>query len=287
MAKAKNAAAKVDGLRVFPAPTKGFDLLTASKKELTYHGLPQRPDPRKQPELAGLWEERAHRYRWFEHLKPEVIPSEIEIKPIPAAFGLTPLFSCGFELFDASAPITVLLGTFTVPNLNNSPNNGLPNDFTIFFGLGFLDLHVEMTVDAANNITTTVRIHTGAQVSLPVSPGDVISATLCLQDNSAGTAFYGLVNETTTQTVNFSLDTGFPRAVRINGGISRGSQFNGPPDPLAKFGIVYFDEVIAYSTKGTRLLTNGVATSMVDSSGSTLAVPQRINDFTFKLIYRG
>ena len=283
---AKKAAANIEGLRVFPAPPKGFDLLTASKKELTHHGLPQRPDPRTQPELAALWDDRAHRYKGFEHLQPEVLPPDSEIKPTAAAFGLSPLFSCGFELFNASAPITVLLGTFTVPNLRNSPNNGLPNDFRIFLGLGFLDLHVEMTVDASHNITTVVRIHTEAQVSLPVSPGDVISATLCLQDNSAGTAFYGLVNETTGQTVNFSLDTGFPPAVRINGGISRGSQFNGPPDPLARFGIVYFDEVVAYSTNGTRRLTDGVPTTMTDSSGSTLAVPQRINDFAFKLIYR-
>jgi len=282
----KKDGPNIEGLRLFPPPPKGFDLLTASKRELTRHGLPQRPDSRMQPELAALWEDRAHRYKGFEHLQPEVLAPETDIKPTASAFGLTPLFNCGFELFNASAPITVLLGTFTVPNLRNSPNNGLPNDFRIFFGLGFLDLHVEMRVDAAHNITTTVRIHTGAQVSLPVSPGDVISATLCLQDNSAGTAFYGLVNETTGQTVNFSLDTGFPRAVKINGGISRGSQFNGPPDPLARFGIVYFDEVVAYSTNGTRLLSNGLPTTMTNSSGLTLAVPQRINDFAFKLIFR-
>jgi hypothetical protein len=283
---AKKAATKIEGLRVFPPPPTGFDLLTASTKGLKRHGLPQRPDARTQPELAALWEDRAHRYKGFEHLQPELVPPDVEIQPAPVAFGLSPLFSCGFELFNASAPITVLLGTFTVPNLRNSPNNGLPNDFRLFFGLGFLDLHVEMTVTASNTITTAVRIHTGAQVSLPVSPGDVLSATLCLQDNAAGTAFYGLVNETTGQTMNFSLDTGFPRAVKINGGVSRGSQFNGPPDPLARFGIVYFDEVIAYSTNGTRLLTDGVPTTMTDSSGSTLAVPQRINDFAFKLIFR-
>ncbi len=283
---ANKATTSIKGLRVFPPPPKGFDLLAASSRELKHHGLPQRPDPHTQPELAGLWEDRARRYREFEHLRPELVPPQGELAPTPAAFGLSPLFSCGFELFDASAPITILLGTFTVPNLHNSPHNGLPNDFRIFFGLGFLDLHVEMTVDASHNVTTAIRIHTGAQVALPVSPGDVLSATLCLQDNAAGTAFYGLVNETTGQTMNFSLDTGFPRAVRINGGISRGSQFNGPPDPLARFGIVYFDEVIAYSTGGTRFLTNGVPTSMTDSAGSTLAVPQRINDFTFKLIFR-
>jgi hypothetical protein len=84
--------------------------------------------------------------------------------------------------------------------------------------------------------------------------------------------------------MNFTIDTGFPPAVTINAGISRGSQFNGPFDPLARFGVVYFDEVLAFTTNGTRLLTDGVPTTMVDSNGSTLASPQKLNDFAFKVI---
>jgi len=281
------AVSDMKGVRVFPPPPKGFDALAATKTALARHGLPLRPDPHKQPELAALWEQRARRYKGFEFLEPKLLPADTLTEPTAAGFGLSPLISCGYELFNSTAPITMVSGMWTVPNLNNSPNSGLPNDFRTFFGLGFLDVHVEMTVDAANNITSVIRIHTGAQVDLPVSPGDSISATLCLQTNSAGTAFYGLVNETTGQIVNFTIDTGFPPAVAINGGISRGSQFNGPPDPLARFGVVYFDEVVAYSTNGTRLLTDGEPTTMVDSNGSTLAIPQRLNDFAFKVTYRG
>jgi hypothetical protein len=192
----------------------------------------------------------------------------------------------GFELFSFGAPITMVSGTWTVPNLNHSPTTGPPNNFRTFFGLGFLDVHVEMTVDAAQNIIALIRIHTGAQVGLPVSPGDAISATLCLNTDPDGTAFYFLANETTSQTVNFVIQTGFPPAARINAGISRG-RFDGPPDPLARFGVVYFDEVLAFSTSGTRLLTDGVPTTMVDLNGSTLAIPQRLNDFAFKAVYRG
>jgi hypothetical protein len=144
-----------------------------------------------------------------------------------------------------------------------------------------------MTVDADQNVTALIRIQTGAEVAIPVHPGDAITCTLCLQTNPAGTAFFGFVNETTSQTVNFTIDTGFPPAVAINAGISRGSEFNGPLDPLARFGVVYFDELVAFSTGGTRLLTDGVPTTMVDSNGSTLAIPQRLSDFAFKVIYRG
>jgi hypothetical protein len=282
-----NADPTIGKVRLFPPPPKGFDALTATKRDLVRHGLPPRPDPQTQPALAALWEQRARRYKGFEFLEPKLLPADTAREPLAAGFGLSPLVSCGYELFHRTGQITILTGTWTVPNLNNSPNGGLPNDFRIFFGLGFLDVHVEMTVDAANTITTSVRIHTGAQVALPVSPGDAISATLCLQTDAAGTAFYGLVNETTAQAVNLTIETGLPPAVAINAGISRGSQFNGPPDPLARFGVVYFDELQAFATDGSPVLTDGVPTTMVDASGSTLATPQKLTDFTFKVISEG
>lgn len=277
----------MNGLRIFPPAPKGFNALTATTTDLVRYGLPQRPDPRTQPGLAALWEQRMRHYQGFEHLEPRLLPAGKPTPPVVAGLGLSTIESCGFELFNGTGPITTVSGTWTVPDLNHSPSGGLPNHFRTFFGLGFLDVHVEMTVDAAQAITTLIRIHTGAQVALPVRPGDVISATLCLQTTPAGTAFYGLVNETTAQTMNLTIDTGFPPAVTINAGISRGSQPNGLPDPLARFGVVYFDEIVAYTINGTRLLTDGAPTTMTDLNGSTLAIPQRLNDFAFKVIYRG
>jgi hypothetical protein len=282
---AGKAVPGMKGVRVFPPPPKGFDALAATKKDLARHGLPERPDPRAESGAAALWEQRMRRYQGFEHLEPELLPAPQPTEPVPALFGLPPLVSCGFEL-SFPAPIVILSGTWTIPDLNHSPSP-FPNHLHTFFGLGFLDVHVEMTVDAAQNVTALIRVFPGPQVVLPVRPGDAISSTLCLQTNPAGTAFFGLANETTFQTVNFTIDTGFPPAHTINAGITRDSQFNGPPDPLARFGVVYFDELSAFAASGTPRLTDGVPTTMVDSNGSTLAVPQRLTDFTFKVIYRG
>jgi hypothetical protein len=280
-------APDIKGVRVFPPPPKGFDALAASKTDLARHGLPPRPDPRTQSGPAALWEEIARRYKDFDHLEPELLAPDKPTEPVVAGFGLPALVSCGFEL-GFPAPITILSGTWTVPDLNHSPTpEQFPNHFHTFFGLGFLDVHVEMTVDVAQNVTSLIRIHTGAQVALPVRPGDAISATLCLQTDAAGTAAYYLANETTSQTVNFTIETGFPPARAINAGVTRDSQFNGPPDPLARFGVVYFDELTAFATSGTPRLTDGLPTTMVDSNGRTLAAPQRLTDFTFKVIYRG
>jgi hypothetical protein len=272
------------GVRVFPPAPKGFDAFKATARTLTRHGFPKRPDPRTEPGLAALWDRHARRYQRFEHLAAALTPGGQPIKPPNAALGLFAGESAGFELASFGAPFTVFSGAWTVPNLNHSPTPFGPNHFRTFFGLGFLDVHVEMTVDAAQNVTAAIRIHTGAQVALPVKPGDAISAVLCLQTNAAGTASYFLANDTTGQTVNLQIDTGFPPAVTINAGISRGA-LGAPPGPLARFGVVYFDELNAWTTAGTRLLVNGTATTMVESDGTTLARPFRLNDNAFKILF--
>ncbi|WP_104819835.1 hypothetical protein [Kitasatospora sp. MMS16-BH015] len=86
--------------------------------------------------------------------------------------------------------------------------------------------------------------------------------------------------------MNSTVDTGFPPAVTINAGITRGD-LDQPFHPLARFGVVYFDEISAYTTSGTRLLTSGDAITMVDEHGVTLARPTRLTDYTFKTVYAG
>lgn len=281
----------IRGARVFPPPSKDFDALAATKTDLERHGLPQRPDPRRQPELAALWEQRMHHYQGFEHLEPKLLPADQPAEPTAAGFGLDPLASCGYELVSHIGPIVALTGIWTIPNLNHSPTVGFPNldfpnHFHTFLGLGFLDLHVQMTIDAAQKITAEITVFPGPQVALPVHPGDTISATMCLQTNPAGTANFGIANETTAETMNFNIDTGFPPAVAINAGITRdfSSDF-GVFDPLARFGVVYFDNITGYTKNGQLLLTNGVPTTMVNRNGTVLAQLHRLNDIAFKVAF--
>ena len=76
-----------------------------------------------------------------------------------------------------------------------------------------------MTVNAAQNVTCQVWAQSVGNVNLPVRAGDVLSGALCLDTKPPGTAHYFLANETTAQTINFSVDTGFPPAVTIHGGV--------------------------------------------------------------------
>jgi hypothetical protein len=280
----KTKSSKTKGVRIFPPPPKGFDVLAATKRDLVRHGIPQRPDPRTEPAVAALWERLARRYQDFEHVQPQLLPAVKAKEPVAPLLGLPALESCGFELFNSTGPITIFSGTWTIPNLNNTANVGVPSKLHTFFGLGFLDVHVQMSVDSNENVTSQIQFNGQPLNNLPVKPGDAISATLCLQTNSAGTAFCGLANETTSQTVNFTFDSGFPPAVIINAGVTRDTVFNGAPEPLARFGVVYFDELLAFTPNGNRLLTNGTPTTMIDLNGTTLATPQRISDLAFKVV---
>lgn len=282
-------------IRLFPVPPKSFDPFTATRRDLIKFGLPLRPDPHKEPGAAALWERQAARYRGFEHLEPRPDTTTANKKGLPAKFpagaplalGPDPIESCGYQLFSpSSAPFTALFVTWTVPDLHFSPGQFDPiNHFHTFVGLGFLDVHVEMTVDSAQNVTSEIWAQGVGNVNLPVRPGDVISGTLCLQTN--GKAAYFFANETTEQSISFSIDTGFPPAVTINAGVTRTGDTGQPPffHPLASFGVVYFDEISAFTTGGSRSLTSGDAITMVNQNGKVLARPVRLNDFAFKAVF--
>jgi len=236
--------------------------------------------------MAALWERQAARYRNFQPVEPHPDTTTANKKPIAVpALGPDPTESCGYQLFNSAAPFTALFVTWTVPDLHFTPSPLNVDNFHTFVGLGFLDVHIDMTVDSSQNVTSQVWAQDIGTINLPVRPGDVISGSLCLQTNQAGTASYFLANETTAQTINFSVDTGFPPAVTINAGVSRSWPLNQPFPPLARFGVVYFDEISAYTTSGPLSLTSGEAITMVDRNGKTLARPVRLTDSAFKTVF--
>ena len=105
-------------------------------------------------------------------------------------------------------------------------------------------------------------------------------------DQQAGTASYFLANETTSADDQLHGRHRLPPCCHHQ----RGRHSHRRPStnrfhPLASFGVVYFDEISAYTTSGTRSLTSGDAITMVDQNGRTLARPVRLNDFAFKTVF--
>jgi Peptidase A4 family len=276
-------------LRLYPPPPPDFDPFTATVADLKKHGLPLRPDPYTQPAMAALWDRQARRYRSFDHLEPQPnVAKAAETAVTPFILPLDPIETCGFSLLTSGATIGALFVTWTVPDLQYSSSPiGAPNQFHTFVGLGFLDLHVMMTVDSAQNITSVLWAEAVGDINLPVRPGDELSASLCLETNPRGTAAYFLANETTGQTMNFAVDTGFPPAVTVDAGVGRSGNPDQPPDfnPLARFGAVYFDDISIFTSSGPMSLTSGNAVTMVNENGSTLATPVALTDYAFKVVY--
>lgn len=281
-------------VRLRPPPPKEFDPSTATQDDLKRYGLPLRPDRRQQPGMAALWERKARRYREFEHLEPSFEPTTVATTAAsPAAFELSPYESCGYELDSFSAPFTALFVTWTVPDLRfvSSPPFGPdPNEFRTFVTLGSiqgaLDVHVQMTVDSANAVTSRLWAEFVGDINLTVRPGDVISGSLCLDTQPPGTGAYFFANETTGQTMSFPVTTGLPPATFILAGVSRAGNFQQVPLPaLARFGVVYFDEISAYTTGGPLSLTAGDAVTMTDQHGHAIARPERLSDYAFKAVH--
>nr|WP_249776496.1 G1 family glutamic endopeptidase [Leifsonia sp. C5G2] len=264
-----------------PAPT-GFDPFDATPQELARHGLPRRPDAATEGGLAALWEQKAARYRHFEHLNPVVLDPSPLPAATPSALGPDPVDSAGYSLISGSGPFTSLFLTWTVPDLQFDPDPFGINSLHTFAGLGFLDVHTQLTVTATQTITCSLWAQGIGTIALAVRPGDVISASLCLNTNAAGTAAYFFANETTARTMSFSVDTGFPPAITVDAGVTRDGVLR-PGQSLARFGTVYFDEISAYNAAGHQSLLSGQAITMADGA-TVLATPSELTDYAFKVV---
>jgi hypothetical protein len=275
-------------MRVSPAPPVDFIPVAASVDDLRKHGLPQRPDARELPHLAALWDSCARRYQGFEHLSPTFELAGSGAGPVPAS--LFPLENCGFSLSTSSAqPFTAFFIHWTVPHLVYSPAPLGENHFHTFVEIGFLaDIHVEMTVDAAQHVTSRLTVNGGPVTNLPVAPGDAMSAVMCFNAQASGgpTVFIGVANETRGQTINLSAATSNLPALSVDAGVTLDLVQNNPTlNALPRFGVVYFDEISAYTTAGYRSFAAASPTTMTDLHGNTIATPYRLNDYAFKAVY--
>lgn len=130
-----------------------------------------------------------------------------------------------------------------MPDLVYTPSP-LNNNFHTFVEIAFFaDVHVRMSVDAAQHVTGEVRVN-DAPVNLPVMPGDAMSAVMCINTQPSGsTVFYGVANETRGQTVNLSTsNTQGLIPISIDAGITLDLIDNNPTlNKVPRFRVVYFD----------------------------------------------
>lgn len=79
--------------RAVEPPPEDFDALTAPTELLLRHGLPRRPDPEREPSLAGIWAHvLARPIRW--------VRAELEVDPIMSARARTRASRSDFSIGD-------------------------------------------------------------------------------------------------------------------------------------------------------------------------------------------
>lgn len=73
------------------------------------------------------------------------------------------------------------------------------------------DIHVDLTIDSAQNVTSMVTVNGDPVTNLPVVTGDFMSAIICVNARSGGSpVFTFVVNVTRGQTVNLSTTVHLP-----------------------------------------------------------------------------
>ena len=218
---AGKAVPKMKGVRVFPPAPKGFDALAASKTDLARHGIPQRPDPRTQPGAAALGRQRMRRYQDFEHLEPSSLPPISRPSPFSRASGCRRLYPAGSS-WSFPAPIVIFSGTWTGTEPQLHAGSGRVSGPPPYLLRPRFPRRPRGNDGRCHPERHCLDYDSHRGASRPsCSPRQrnqrhPVSANRCRRY-----AFYGLTNETTSQTVNFNIDTGFPPAVAINAGITR------------------------------------------------------------------
>ena len=109
------------GARTFELPPDGFDPMTASAGELRRYGLPRRPDPDSEPQLARLYARALSRPRRF--VKPELVVDSrldaINVKREGKADFSSGDWGGAVVTTPASDPPNMVFAQFQVPTVLN------------------------------------------------------------------------------------------------------------------------------------------------------------------------
>lgn len=292
-------------VKTFPAPAAGFDPTRASDEELERHGFPTRPGAVGDPAAAAQWTTTFGRYAGLEHLVPEFTPMEHRERPnlrsVDGSRGQVDATShnwSGSVLFMSSDDtFTRMRGQWSVPHAYPGPNATGTEHSSAWLGLDgdgsddVMQAGTETDSDGSCYAwfewfpNFSIRIK-----NLPVAAGDVVALTLSAVSDTECHLTMGNLTSMKATTFSFSAPKGTTLAGNCAEAIMERPSINGKLAELPRYGEVFFDRTVAYSTS-SRAYPIGVGTpiSMVANDGTTVISAPEFDADTdaFKTAYTG
>ena len=245
----RTAETSVESVRAFEPIPKELDPVKMPNSSLREYGLPERPDPDKQPREYARWLRHAKAQR----IVPDLVKTNVQHGPLlqrPTDSPETSQNWSGIVIVDPANPFaqhTRIYADFTVPNI--LPPAPAPQTYCSAwvgidgYGSGDVLQAGVQIVDNGGNIQayfwTEWYPENEVQVTnLAVKPGDSVGIVLTFDNPGGGGAV--LTNNTSNQSVGFSISP--PAGVALTGNciewIVERPGINGQYSTLAPYGSV-------------------------------------------------
>jgi len=276
-------------VHTFPLPPKGFSPIEASTQDLARYGFPRRPDPVKEPRASAMWVENFRRYHEFNHVPAEFQehadrihrPNQRTVKDSRGLVNATSTNWSGEVAFVGGGDkFEWIVGAWTVPHVYPTPGAGGTEYCSAWLGLDgdgsgdVMQAGTEMDTDGSCYAWWEWYPNYEIQIaSFPVAYGDSISLLLC--NTGSSTAWMSIGNLTSKHYTSFSFSapSGTTLAGNCAEAVMEAPTVGGTLAALPRYGLIEFNDVTAYSQKGSWPIGAGTSISMVDGSGNSISVP--------------
>lgn len=267
-------------VHTFPLPPAGFDPLGASDQDLKRYGFPRRPDLLKEPDAAVRWVKAFRRYHEFTHVKPEFEEhpdrihgvnqrstkgSESELNGTSANWSGEVAFVGGGDKFEW------IIGAWTVPHVYATPGAAGTEYSSAWLGLdgdGSGDVMQAGTeMDSDGSCYAWWEWYPNYEVRIPNFPvafGDSISLLLCATGPSSAWMSIGNMTSKLYTSFSFNAPAGTTLVGNCAEAILERPQVNGVLAQLPRYGIIEFNDVVAYSKNASWPIAAGTPLSMVN-----------------------
>jgi hypothetical protein len=272
----------------YDAPPESVDITKAEDRVLRKHGVPRRPDAKKEGHLRAIWDNAFAS-------KPKFIKAEIAVdhimskrkRPViskmpkkgvefnPSGWGGTVVPVSKFN-FNPAEPVVTVYGEWFVPTITGVANE--PNQAeTVGFWVGIdgfgnsqvlqAGMAATITGSSVNYWVWTEWYPIGAiQVTnFPIKPGDYITVLVCANQPNHG--FCSLLNKTTNQATSIGI---LPPANTTSIGATAEWIVEGISPILPVFSTIVFSNCSAGTKSHTLNLTGGTITEITGAGNANL-----------------